>query len=112
MEIVKKDHDGIKIINLSGRLDATSSIDAEQEFNSMTADEGVKLLVNLQNLEYISSAGLRIILICAKQVRKQSGKLCLCSLSTNVNDVFEMSGFSSIFDIKDSEDDAIAFLNS
>jgi anti-anti-sigma factor len=111
MDITKKDLNGVAVINLSGRLDATSSSDAEQQLTVAIGD-GVKMLINMEGVDYISSAGLRVLLVVCKKIRAASGKICLCSLDSNVKDVFEISGFLAVFEIKDSEEEAIALLNS
>jgi len=110
MEIAKIEKDGVIIIALNGRLDAASAPDAESELNTISNSE-VKLLIDLENLEYISSAGLRVLLVTAKQIRRNSGKMCICSLSETVSEVFEISGFSSIFDIAENREEALDILN-
>ena len=85
MEIAKKEKDGIIIVSFMGRLDAASAGDTEAELNGLIS-KGVKLLVDLSKLEYISSAGLRVLLVAAKQIRSNNGKMCLCELNESVND--------------------------
>ena len=109
MEIAKKEKDGVVVVSLIGRLDAASAGETETELNSLTGD-GAKLLVDLKGLEYISSAGLRVLLVVAKQIRRNNGKMCLCSLTETVSEVFEISGFLAIFDIADSEEAAFGMM--
>jgi anti-anti-sigma factor len=111
MDITQKDKNGIIALSISGRLDAVSAVDADKEFTKALDGDTDKMLVNLQGLEYISSAGLRVLLVVAKRMQQKGGKVCLCCLADNVKEVFEISGFSSIFKIFDSEDDCDAFLN-
>jgi len=61
----------------------------------------------MEKLDYISSAGLRVLLLSAKKARAGHGKFCIVSLSQTVMDVFEISGFSAIFEIADSVEDGI-----
>ena len=110
MEIAKQEKDGVMMVSLIGRLDAASAGDTEAELNQLTG-EGAKLLVNLEKLEYISSAGLRVLLVAAKQIRRNNGKMCLCNLTDSVSEVFEISGFSAIFDIASSDQESVAILN-
>ena len=109
MKISKAEKDGVFIFNISGRLDASNSQEAETELNAIERD-GLKVLLNMEDLEYISSSGLRVILLTAKKIRAAHGRLCLASLTESVMDVFEISGFVSIFDIADSETDGMAIL--
>jgi anti-anti-sigma factor len=69
-----------------------------------------RLLIELSQLEYISSAGLRVLLVVAKRIQQKGGKVVLCALVPNVKEVFEISGFSSIFKIFDTVEDAAVFL--
>ncbi len=112
MEITHKNLDGIVSISLVGRLDAATSTEAEKEFNT-ELDSGKELMmVNLSGLEYISSAGLRVLLVLAKRIQQKGGKIVLAGLTAGVKEVFEISGFSSIFKIFETESDSIDFLKN
>ena len=112
MEITQKQLDGIVMLSLAGRLDAVTSADADREFSSALDSGKDRLLINLAQLEYISSAGLRVLLVVAKRIQQRGGKISLNGLTAGVKEVFEISGFSSIFKIFDRQDDAVEFLKS
>jgi anti-anti-sigma factor len=112
MTIIQTEKDGIMELSISGRLDAVSAVEADKDFNKVIDAGHENLLVNLDNLDYISSAGLRVLLVVAKRIQQNGGKVVLCSLSNNVKEVFEISGFSSIFKIFPSNSDAADFLLS
>lgn len=99
-------------LSISGRLDAVSAVEADRDFNSVIDAGHDSLLVNLDNLDYISSAGLRVLLVVAKRIQQSGGKVVLCALSNNVKEVFEISGFSSIFNIFPTNDAAADFLKT
>jgi anti-sigma B factor antagonist len=107
MEINKSESNGIVEINISGRLDAATSSDAESVITGVIDDNHSKILINLENLTYISSAGLRVLLVAAKEMKAKNGKIILCSLIDNVKSVFEISGFSIIFEICDAKEEAL-----
>jgi len=69
-----------------------------------------RLVIDMSELEYISSAGLRVFLITAKRLAKTSGKLALSALTEQVREVFDIAGFSSIFQIYPSRKDALTAL--
>ena len=71
-----------------------------------------RLLLDFSKLQYISSAGLRIVLLAAKRIKSRGGRMALCSLNRQIHEVFEISGFSSILDILPSYDDAVARLSA
>ena len=107
MEIKEKSLQGAIVVSISGKLDAVSSSEAEKSLEQTLAGKPAKLLLDLSGLEYISSAGLRILLVAAKKSRQQSCAIALCSLNSKVREVFDLSGFSSIFTIFDTEQIAI-----
>lgn len=92
---------GTKIISLNGRLDALSSESLEEKVNPLTQNDNTNSLIfDLAGLEYISSAGLRVFLKTAKSCKNTSKKMFLCGLSENVSEVFKISGFDLILEIK------------
>ena len=83
---------------LDGRLDTITSPDLESKINEATPDAD-KLILDLANLEYISSAGLRVLL-GAVQAMEGKGEMIVCNLSQSVKEVFELTGFSRLFNIE------------
>jgi len=112
MTIIQKEKDGIMELSISGRLDAVSAVEADKDFNSVIDEGHETLLVDLSALNYISSAGLRVLLVVAKRIQQNNGKVVLCALSENVKEVFEISGFSSIFRIFPTNEEAVKFLKT
>ena len=107
MEITQETVNDVAVISLKGRLNVTTSAELEKIFDALLSEGRTKILVECRELEYISSAGLRVLLTAAKQFKKISGEIALSSLSQNVKQVFEISGFTSIFKIYSSQDEAV-----
>ncbi len=107
MEITQEKVNDIAVISLSGRLNVTTTAELEQVFTKLLEEKQTKVLVECRELEYISSAGLRVLLTAAKQFKKISGEIALAGLSQNVKQVFEISGFTSIFPIYTTRDEAV-----
>jgi anti-anti-sigma factor len=108
MEIIKfgKENNAL-VIKVNGRMDAVTAPEFEKKM-SLWIDEGEKcFVVDLGSLEYISSAGLRSILIIAKKLKSINGKILLAAMEESVNEVFEISGFNSIVPIHDTVQAAI-----
>ena len=99
MNISAKKENGINIVSLKGRMDALTSPDLEKRIRIMIAEGEKSFILDLEKLDYISSAGLRTILIITKELTKKKGFLFLSSLQQRVQEVFELSGFSSIIPI-------------
>lgn len=87
------------LLHLEGRLDTSSAPSAQDVFLKV-ASEYAEIELDFTNLDYISSAGLRCILMLQKQVNRTGGTLSLSNVSSAVGEVFEITGFSSILTIK------------
>lgn len=108
MEITFKKEKGGLIVSAKGRIDAVTAPDFEKILSEKIAAGESNLIVNLSELEYISSAGLRSILAIAKVLKAKGGKMIFACLKGTVKDVFKISGFGSIFQIYETEEEAIA----
>jgi len=111
MEITQKEENGIVLIDIEGRLDADSSQEAEKVVKEVLEGQTTRVLFNLGALEYLSSAGLRVLLSAAKEMRRREGKIVLCSLNEFVKEIFEVSGFQSLIPIVDSVESGIEVLS-
>lgn len=98
MDINKVKEGNSLTLDVIGRLDTLTAPQLEKEIEAEIA--GVKILtLNMAQLEYISSAGLRVVLSAHKKMMKQ-GQLIIKNLSEEVNEVFEITGFADIMDIQ------------
>ena len=111
MEITQKEENGILSFTIIGRLDADSSPEAEKVVNDALEGQTKRVLFDLASLEYLSSAGLRVLLSTAKEMRRRDGKFVLCSLNEFVKELFEVSGFQSLIPIADSVESGIEMLS-
>ena len=101
MEIKKVSEGTALTIYLSGRLDAVTAFQLDKELNSSL--NGVdSLTIDLADLEYISSAGLRMLLKAQKRMDKQ-GAMKIRNIKDNVREVLDMSGFSEFLTIADDK---------
>ena len=107
MQITVKTTTEVKVLALEGRLDTQTSPDAQQQLTRLIEEGETKILVNLEKVDYISSAGLRVLLVVAKQLKTTDGELRICSLNEVVKEVFDISGFDMILPISASESEAL-----
>lgn len=103
MEISIKDEGGVKIVCFDGELDTSSSPDAEERLNELRANGVQKILLNFEKLDFISSAGLRVLLATAQELKGSGGGLRVCSLNKEVKEVFDISGFSTLLSVFQNE---------
>lgn len=108
MELIENRSGEVNIITFSGRLDAYSAGDVEKKLDALIGSGNVKLVLNLDKLEYISSSGLRVFLAQLKKVRKQQGDIILCCVKPQVKEVFDIAGFTQLFTISEAEDQAVS----
>ena len=108
MEISKKKEEGMLIVCVNGRLDAVSFPDFDKEIGQLMDEGETSIIFDLNELNYISSAGLRSFLMVAKKLKAKSGKIALTSLQDIVKQVFEVSGFNQILPIFNSVEEALS----
>ena len=95
------------VISASGKIDAMTAPALESTLSDLVGEGKLCLALDLGDIEYISSAGLRVILAIAKSLKGKSGMLLLANARGPVQEVFEISGFGSVFNIYDSIEDAL-----
>jgi anti-anti-sigma factor len=100
------------IIAIKGRLDAATANVADNAIKKLMEEDCTRVLFNLNDLEYLSSGGLRVILGVAKEIKRKEGKLVLCALHEFVKEIFEVSGFDSLIPIEDSVESGIKLLDA
>ena len=106
MEFKQEQREGWLVLHLEGRIDAGSALDFDAALDALTGDGSLKLLLNCENLAYISSAGLRSLLVLTKKLKAGQGRLHFCGLSGMVKEIFEISGFTGMFVVRDTVGDA------
>jgi anti-sigma B factor antagonist len=107
MEIIEEKHDAISIFKLNGRLDSNTSQGFEKKIFDAISDGSKNMIVDFKDLDYISSAGLRVILKATKALNREEGKIMLCSMQDYVREVFEIAGFDSFLPIVGTMDEAL-----
>jgi anti-anti-sigma factor len=98
------------ILALSGKLDATTAKTFEEKILGVINSRAQRLVLDLSQLEYVSSSGLRVFLLAAKRLQGTEGKIVFCGLQDHIRQVFDLAGFSSILSIYGSRDEAIKSL--
>jgi len=107
MEISVTESGDVRILSFQGNLDTNTAPQAESEINGLIEAGSQQLLINFEKLDYISSAGLRILLATAKKLKASQGDLKICCLNETVQEVFDISGFSTILSVSKTEEEAL-----
>jgi stage II sporulation protein AA (anti-sigma F factor antagonist) len=110
MEIREERGSGLLVIAPVGRLDSVTSGELEKHVVTRIEAGDRRLVVDMSSVEYISSAGLRVLLMAAKRLKEPPAALVLCDLGPSVRTVLDLAGFLPIFTVVPTRQDAVARL--
>ena len=108
MDISEESKGSVIVLGPKGRVDSNTAKEFEEKLLGLLNGGAKSLVIDLEGLGYISSAGLRVLLMAAKRAKALNTKLALCAMPKPIKDVFDMSGFSPIFAIHKALDEAVA----
>ena len=97
----------VRTVRIAGNLDTQTAPVAQEQLMQLIDDGATKILVDFEDLNYISSSGLRMLLVAFKRLEGTSGQLRICNPNTMVREVFETSGFLEIFSVYKSRAEAL-----
>ena len=107
-ELQAEEHEEALVINVAGRVDAMNTHEFRNGLEQTTQNYGGSAIVlDFEGLSYISSAGLRAILLVAEAMNRRSKKLALCSLPSAILEIIQTTGFDNIIDVYMSRPSAI-----
>jgi anti-sigma B factor antagonist len=107
MDIIEKTINEIIIFKLNGNLNSNTSPELEDKIFEAIKNESKNMILDFEDLDYISSAGLRVIMKTAKNLKQSEGMIVLCSMQEYVKEVFEIAGFDAYLPIFPTMDDAL-----
>ncbi len=107
MEIQRADHETSVVVAVKGRLDAVSSPEFDRVLTGLMEEGNKDFVLDFGALDYISSAGLRSVLLAAKKLKTKGKRLALAALKDVVREVFDISGFSTIIAVYPSTQAAL-----
>ena len=107
MNISESKQGNVTILKAEGKLDSMSSPELDKRLASMVESGTRKIVLDLSNLDYVSSAGLRVFLSAAKRLKQAQGKLELANLSAQVKQIFDIAGFETILPVFKTVNDAV-----
>lgn len=107
VDLKEEKQGNVTVLRLKGRLDAITSPFAEKKVFECINNGQHLLLLDFSEVDYLSSAGMRMLLSTTKKLKTLSGKLVLCSVSVNVMDVLKMSGFDHVLEITANQQEAL-----
>lgn len=111
MKIQTEQTESALIANLEGRIDSGNAKEFNERLTAVIEDQDQALILDCEGLEYISSAGLRVILMVAKTLQSQNRQFTICSLTASIRELFSISGFDRIIPIHDTQAKALASMD-
>ena len=108
MDLNAETSNGILVAAPEGRIDGINALQFQQALNGEIDDSVSGVVIDMSDLNYISSAGLRAVLLISKVLQQREARLVLCALQAPIREVFQISGFDQIIDISEDRDGAIA----
>ncbi len=107
MEVRTERGKGALIAEVEGRIDGVTAREFEDTMKSAISAEDAAVIVDLEGVSYVSSAGLRAILLIAKDLGKRDAKFALCALTGPIQEVFDIAGFDKIIKIHGTRAEAV-----
>lgn len=95
-------------MSVSGRVDGTNAQSFDSSLDEVIEESISAVVLDLAGLAYMSSAGLRSILMTAKRLQSRKANLAICSLRPTINEIFQIAGFDRILDVCENRTDAVA----
>ena len=111
-EVSNRETGGVSILQIKGYLDAHTAPELENAFQQLVDEKKYNILVNFEELSYISSAGLGVFMGFIEDIRKNDGDIKLTNMKPKIFRVFDLLGFPTLYDILDEEEQAIKKFDS
>ena len=111
MDVTTERQDGVLSAQVGGRIDGSNAAEFEEAIRTVIEENDRAVIMDFEKLVYISSAGLRAILLTARSLGNRNAKFALCSLSDQIREVFTTSGFDKVIAIHSSKAEALASLH-
>jgi anti-anti-sigma factor len=110
MQLRQTDEQGVTVLELGGRVDSTTAADFGSRVESAQSAAQGRLLLDMRGLEYISSAGFRVLYLAARRSAESGGRFVICGMSATVRELFSIAGFLKTFTIVSTREEALAAL--
>lgn len=110
MKVTIERNGGTLVAMAEDRVDGTNASEFQQALEAAISEEDRVVILDCADLSYISSAGLRVVLLTARALQRQDSKFAVCSLSEQIREVFEISGFDKIIPVHSTRDAALGAL--
>jgi len=108
IDIAVEHFEHCEVVRIHGRLDALTALSLEKTLDALRARGRLRLVMDFAAVDYLSSAGMRVLLSTAKKLRMRGGDCFFCSINDNVKEIIKVAGFEKILAIYPTESEALA----
>ncbi|MGM0507711.1 MAG: STAS domain-containing protein [Fusobacteriota bacterium] len=106
-----KEENGIKLVSIEGEIDVYTSLEIKKDLNQIIDEDGLKLVIDLDQVTYIDSSGLGVFVTILKKINKKGGNMKLINLQPSVEKIFEITRLKKFFEIYENKEEAIKSFN-
>jgi anti-anti-sigma factor len=110
MELVEEIHGRVVVVTARGRLDGSTSQAFGARLEKLAATPEPRLVIDFSGIDFVSSAGLRVVLMALKRVKAANGMLALCAVQDPVREILDITGFTGMLDVHPGRAEAVAAL--
>ncbi len=107
MEITVREQGGVSVLQINGRLDLASGSQLKEQVKKLLAKNVTSVHLNMSNVEFINSSGLGALVSIMKEIRLFKGRLTMSNLASYVQEIFDITQLSHIFEIFLTEEEAL-----
>lgn len=108
MDLRQDSKEGVVVLDVIGRMDSSAAPLLQDRLTAVMAEPRARVLIDLAKLDYISSAGFRILLLAAKRADETGCRFVLCGISGRVRQLFDVGGFLELFSIAETREEGVA----
>jgi anti-anti-sigma factor len=111
MEMLERTEDGITVIEVVGRADSVTAPDLGERLTALLANPQQRVLIDFHRLDYISSAGFRVLFVASRQAGSTGARLAVCGLSSKANELFAIADFHKLITVAPTRAEGVAALS-
>ena len=111
MDLREEKIEGVTVVGVKGRIDSATAPALGKSLTDNLGALNMRIVLDLSQLEYISSAGFRILLVAARRAEETGSRLVLCGVAGKVKQLFDLGGFLDLFTIAATREEGIASVN-
>lgn len=111
MEMLERMEDGITVIEVVGRADSLTAPDLGEKLTALLSTPQQRVLIDFSRLDYISSAGFRVLFMASKHARASGARMAICGLNTKANELFAIADFHKLITVVATREEGVAALS-